>query len=62
LSPNKDEELQSIVEDLDTSGDGFIQFEEFTKFMVSRTQIRDTFDEVLSAFTELAAGKVIIHL
>jgi Ca2+-binding EF-hand superfamily protein len=54
---SKDEELLSILEDLDT-GDGFIHFEEFIKFMTSRTQIRDTFDEVVSSWKDLSNGKV----
>ena len=57
----KDEELDSIIEDLDTSGDGYIQFEEFTKFMVSRTQIRDTHGEILVAFSEIANRKVFVY-
>ena len=52
-----DEELKAVADELDVT-EGCLYFEQFVQFMVSRTQIRDTFEELLASFTALAGGKV----
>jgi Ca2+-binding EF-hand superfamily protein len=52
-----DEELRAVAEELNIT-DGYLYFDHFVQFMVSRTQIRDTFEEVLSSFITLSGGKV----
>jgi len=51
-----DEELKAVADELDVT-EGCLYFEQFVQFMVSRTQIRDTFEELLGSFTALAGGK-----
>jgi hypothetical protein len=52
-----DSELKAVADELNLT-DAFVYFDQFVQFMVSRTQIRDTFEEVLASFVNLSGGKV----
>lgn len=49
-------ELKTVADELNLT-DAFVYFDQFVQFMVSRTQIRDTFEEVLASFVTLSGGK-----
>lgn len=51
-----EDELKTVADELNLT-DAFVYFDQFVQFMVSRTQIRDTFEEVLASFVTLAGGK-----
>lgn len=51
-----EDELKTVADELNLH-DAFVYFEHFVQFMVSRTQIRDTFEEVLGSFIALSGGK-----
>lgn len=45
-----DADFAQICQNVDTDGDGEIQFKEFLEFMISVTQDKDTEDEIVAAF------------
>jgi len=51
-----EDELKTVADELNLT-DAFVHFEHFAQFMVSRTQIRDTFEEVLASFITLSGNK-----
>ena len=52
-----DEELNRVFASYDTSGDGFLAFEEFLDFMVKQSSQGQSFQDVLNAFTTLSGGQ-----
>jgi len=55
-----DGEIDTLHASLDKDHDGFITFEEFTEFMVSRTADTDTSEQLLQSFKEIANDKEFI--
>lgn len=55
-----EDELKTVADELEVT-DGCLYFDQFVQFMVSRTQIRDTFEELLASFIALSNGKVTTH-
>eukprot|EP00005_Dracoamoeba_jomungandri_P013945 CAMPEP_0174270810 /NCGR_PEP_ID=MMETSP0439-20130205/45801_1 /TAXON_ID=0 /ORGANISM="Stereomyxa ramosa, Strain Chinc5" /LENGTH=1886 /DNA_ID=CAMNT_0015360381 /DNA_START=45 /DNA_END=5705 /DNA_ORIENTATION=- len=52
------EELEAFVaEKIDKTGDGKVNFDEFTSFMVDNLQDKDSEDEILTSFKEISGGK-----
>ena len=55
------EEVTEKVNELDTTGDGLVNFDEFTKFMMERlVEPGHTIDDVKDSFVQLAEGEAAV--